>query len=82
MDWLAWLNPLAYFSEQEYLAWWNVVAERFLVGVPLRILTILCVSGCYWCGVYRQRVGLAMLFFVLALVTAYVHPLMHVIGLV
>jgi hypothetical protein len=82
MDWLAWLNPLTYLSEQEYLSWWNAVAERYLVGVPLRLLTIAFLSGCYWSGVYRQRVGLAVFFFLLALVSAYLHPLMHVIGLV
>ena len=82
MDWFTWLNPLEYVSEEAYLFWWNVVAARFLVGVPLRLLTVTLLSGCYWCGAYRQRLGLAIVFFLLALVTAYVHPLMHVIGLV
>lgn len=82
MDWVDWLNPLSYLSEDAYLQWWNALASRYLEGVPLRLLTIACLSGCYWCGVYRQRVGLSIIFFLLALLTAYVHPLMHMMGLV
>ncbi|MEQ1845869.1 MAG: hypothetical protein ABL983_09895 [Nitrospira sp.] len=82
MEWLDWVNPLSYLSEEEYLRWWNALAHRYLEGVPLRLLTVGFLSGCYWCGVYRQRVGLAIVFFLLTLLTAYVHPLMHVLGLV
>mgnify|MGYP001285304864 CR=1 FL=1 len=82
MDWLGWLNPFTYLSEQEYLSWWNRLAEGYLVGVPLRLLTIAFLASCFWSGVYRQRVGLAMFFFLLALVSAYLHSVMHIIRLV
>jgi hypothetical protein len=78
---LSWLNPLSYVTEESYLAWWDVLSDVLLRGVPLRLATVGAFAATFWFGVYKQRVAIGIAFFLLALLLAYVHPFAQLIRL-
>ena len=78
---LAWLNPLSYMTEETYLAWWEVISEVLLRGMPLRLATVAALAGTFWFGAYKQRIPMGVALFLLALLLAYVHPFAQLIWL-
>ena len=78
---LSWLNPLSYVTEDTYLAWWDVLSDSLLRGVPLRMAAGAALIATFWFGVYKQRLAMGVAFFLLALLLAYVHPFAQLIRL-
>ncbi len=64
-------NPLKHFSQGEYVGLWNTLLNTFLMGFCGRFFACVPLLLTFWCGVVRQRVPLAVLFFSLTLVFAY-----------
>lgn len=65
----------------DYWVVWDTFSYYVLQGLPWRLVTWSLFSTAFWLGVYRQRVRLAFLCYVLSLMTAYVHILMQTLGL-
>lgn len=78
---LSWLNPLSYMTEDAYLAWWDVLSDVLLRGVPLRMAVVAALIATFWFGAYKQRLVMGVAFFLLALLMAYVHPFAQLIRL-
>lgn len=81
MEWWAWLNLANYISQAEYLQWWTALSDRFLVGLPIRMLATALLAASCWCGIYKMQITTSLVFFLLALMTAYLHPWMQLLGL-
>jgi len=65
------LSPLSYFSQDGYAQGWAFITRWFLTGLWARIFAVLFLISAFWQGVYRQKIVLGIIFFVLALIITY-----------
>lgn len=72
MDW---------WQGMDYWVMWDALSYYLLQGLPWRLTTLGLFGTALWLGVYRQRVRLAFLCYLLSLITAYVHIVMQTLGL-
>ncbi len=79
MDFLELLNPLKYFSQAEYISFWQHLFATLLSGFWARLIAALCLIFSFWFGVYRRRLGLSVLFFILTVLISYLGGLLRVI---
>ena len=72
MDFFQYLNPLRYFSQQEYASFWDRLFETVLSGFWARLISVCFFGLAFWFMVRRQNIQAFVVFFLLALVTAYI----------
>ncbi len=65
------LNPLKHFSQSEYVGLWKDLFNTFLAGFWGRLFASFSLALAFWCGMVRQKLPLAIVFFGLTLIFAY-----------
>ena len=64
-------NPLRYFSPHHYIDFWQTMFNTFLMGFWGRLFASLSLILAFWCGVVKEKLPLAIIFFSLTIVFAY-----------
>ena len=79
MDFLDFFNPLKHFSRGEYLSFWHYLFSSLLSGFWARLIASLSILFSFWFGVYRRRLGLGIIFFILSVFVSYFGGLLKAI---
>lgn len=79
MDLLDYLNPLKHFSQGEYLSFWQYLFKTVLSGFWARLIASVTLLFSFWFGVYRRKLGLALIFFVVTIVVSYFGSLVNAV---
>ncbi len=72
MDFFQYLNPLRYFTEQQYASFWDRMFETVLSGFWARLISVSLLVLAFYFMVRRQNVQLFVILFLLALASAYI----------
>ncbi|MDA8091017.1 MAG: hypothetical protein M0Z61_12465 [Nitrospiraceae bacterium] len=76
MDFFQYLNPLRYFTQQEYASFWSHLFETILSGFWARLISVSCFGAAVYFMVRRQNVQLFVILFLLAIAVAYAGGIM------
>lgn len=71
MDFLKYLNPLRYFTHEQYIAFWNSLFTTVLSGFFAKTISVVCFAVGFWYMVRKQNIPLFVIFFFLAVIFAY-----------
>jgi len=71
MDFLKHLNPLIYFTHEEYISFWNTLFMTVLTGFFAKTGSIIFFLLGFWYMVRKQNIPLFVIFFFLAVTFAY-----------
>ncbi len=71
MDFLELMNPLKYFSHDEYQSFWKMLFATILQGFWGKALAVSFLFLAFWFGVRRQRFQLGLVYFVLSVAITY-----------
>lgn len=65
------LNPLRYFTHNEYQSLWSALFATILHGFWAKTFAVLFLFLAFWFGVRRQRFQLGLLYFMLSVMMTY-----------
>lgn len=68
---LDYFNPLRYMTTKEYVSIWDMLFSTFLMGFWSRFFASSSLILTFWCGVVRQKIALAIIFFSLTVFFTY-----------
>ena len=71
MDFFQYLNPLRYFTEQQYASFWSRMFETVLSGFWAKAISVCLFALAFYFMVRRQNVQVFVILFLLALAAAY-----------
>lgn len=74
-------NPLTHTNSDQYLVFWTHLFNTLFNGFWARAMAVTFFLLAIWFGVRRQHMPLGALFLVLALIVAYIAPLLRFSGL-
>ena len=72
-------NPFNYVNPDEYAHFWQYLFATFLHGFWARLIASLSIIFSFWFGVYRRRLALGIIFFVISFVFTYLGSLLRVV---
>ena len=75
MDFFKYLDPLRYFTQEQYTSFWGHLFGTVLAGFWARLISVCFLGLAFWFMVRRQNVQAFIIFFFLALATAYMSGL-------
>lgn len=78
MDLTELFNPLKHFSHGQYVSFWQYLFATLLTGFWARLIASVSLCFSFWFGVYRRRLGLGLIFFILTVVMAYFGSLVKI----
>ncbi len=72
-------NPFNYVDPDRYAHLWQYLFASLLHGFWARLIAFLSITFSFWFGVYRRRLALGIIFFVLSFLFTYMGSLIKVI---
>ena len=78
MDFFRYLNPLRYFTNDEYVSFWSMLFGSLLSGFWARLISVCFLGLSFYFMARRQNIQIFVVFFFLALVTAYIGGLREI----
>ena len=72
MDFFRYMDPLRYFTQQEYVSFWGRLFETILSGFWARLISVCFLALSFYFMARRQNVQIFIVFFLLAIATAYI----------
>jgi hypothetical protein len=73
------IDPLKQFGEQQYMSFWSQMFNTIFSGIWVRIIASAFLFLAFWFGVYRQQASTGVALFVMAVMCAYITPVVHVL---
>jgi len=70
-EYLNYINPLKYFTADQYSSFWQNLFVTTLSGFWARMLVMLFLGLAIWFGIRRERIASGLAFFVIAIFIAY-----------
>lgn len=80
MDFLEFMNPLRYFSHEEYQTFWRALFATVLQGFWARLFAASFLFLAFWFGVRKQRFQLGLACFVVAIAITYGAAVLRFLG--
>jgi hypothetical protein len=74
---LEFLDPLRHFGTEEYVSFWHYLFSTLLQGFWARLIASLSILFSFWFGVYRRRIILGIVFFMVSFIFAYFGSLLR-----
>lgn len=81
MDFLELMNPLRYFSRDDYQLFWKTLFATVLQGFWARLFAASFLFLGFWFGVRRQRFQLGLAYFALSVAMTYGATILRFLGL-
>jgi len=78
MDFFRYLDPLRYFTHEEYVSFWSTLFSTLLSGFWARAISVCFLGLSFYFMARRQNIQIFIIFFFLALVTAYIGGLREI----
>ncbi|MDA8324861.1 MAG: hypothetical protein M0033_01450 [Nitrospiraceae bacterium] len=72
MDFFRYLDPLRYFTRQEYVSFWGRLFETVLSGIWARLISVCFLTLSFYFMARRQNMRIFIVFFLLAIAIAYI----------
>ena len=72
MNFFRYLDPLRYFTRQEYVSFWGGLFETVLYGFWARLISVCFLALSFYFMARRQNVRIFIVFFLLAIAIAYI----------
>jgi hypothetical protein len=80
-NFLDFFNPMKYFSQAEYTSTWDTLFKTVLYGFWARFMASVSLFGALWFGVYRRRLLVGVILFVISVTIAYLGGIIRMIFL-
>ncbi|MBI4594767.1 MAG: hypothetical protein HY730_00125 [Candidatus Tectomicrobia bacterium] len=64
-------NPFKYFTAEQYTNFWQNLFNTVLMGFWGRLFASLSLILAFWCGVVKEKIPLAIIFFSLTIILAH-----------
>ncbi|MDA8089526.1 MAG: hypothetical protein M0Z61_04820 [Nitrospiraceae bacterium] len=72
MDFFKYLDPLRYFTQDQYTSFWGHLFRTILSGFWARLISVCFLGLAFWFMARKQNVQAFIVFFILALAVAYI----------
>ena len=78
-NFLEYLNPLRYFTHDEYVSFWQMLFQTVLNGFWARALSVASLILAFWFMARRQNIPMFLFFISMAFITAYLGGLVNML---
>ncbi|MBN2569812.1 MAG: hypothetical protein JXB42_10330 [Deltaproteobacteria bacterium] len=77
---LNYINPLKYFTGDQYSLFWQNLFTTVLSGFWARMLVLLFLGLAVWFGIRREQIASGMAYFIMAIFIAYGAGILRLMG--